>query len=669
MKTFFTICAIIFLSTGLFAQKFIQEWWEPLPNVPGHSEAKAIMTTDDNKLLIAGPTHETWDKGNMFYAKTDSAGNIIWLTYADEQFESYFQRPYHLMTDIDGNLDMIGTYPVVYSSGTYFSKISPSGEILNSTMNGGQYDYQGGYDMEQTADSGFLVAAFKEVYGPGNCFALRKLDNTGHFIWDTTFVDADSNFIGGEFHAMDIVDDSTFVLTGKRDYEAGSAEDLDIIFAKVRVYDDSVKLINLTIYEGEYNDYGTDILTLPDEQGYIICGSGPNENSPSYSQGIILRVDTAGNILWRKTYSRSINSYTSFISEHLDANNDIIVLAQTNGGSIDATLLKYSLEGNMLQKKHFDNGNNNEPTYDFTIDQDGKIYILATTFHDYEIWASVLKVKDICPVDNPDASIENDQPVLGDDIVVHVDNTKDVWQYSLVLLKDSIVLGTYMGNNGTLDFTAAGLNNEDISEGVVVSVIEPNVDCYKNSDTLYPEFICPVETPEASLVNPTPNMGDDLVVRVLNTNTNWEYKLTQINGEVMLGKSMGNGGTYEFTVPGLTNEDVSDGLVVSAMLPGFEECMEYSDTLYPEFIDGIEDIYRFTLRIVPNPGHDFVTVSDTEHRLSELTVYNMNGQAVIKRISLSGNDRIDISVLPEGLYFFRVTYRDGMSVYRKVLKN
>ncbi len=668
MKTLFTFLTIFLLSTGLFAQKFIEEWWEPLPNVPSHSEAKAIMTTDDNKLLIAGPTHETWDKGNMFYAKTDSAGNIIWLTYADEQFESYFQRPYHLMTDIDGNLDMIGTYPVVYSSGTYFSKISPSGEILNSTMNGGQYDYQGGYDMEQTADSGFLVAAFKEVYGPGNCFALRKLDNTGHFIWDTTFVDADSNFIGGEFHAMDIVDDSTFVLTGKRDYEAGSAEDLDIIFAKVRVYDDSVRLMNLTIYEGEYNDAGSDILTLPDDQGYVICGIGPNDNNPLYKQGILMRVDTAGNMLWRKTYSRHIMTYNSFIKIHLDANNDILVLAQTGGGSIDPTLLKYSLDGDILQKKHFDQGAN-EPPYDFTVDQDGKIYILATTFHDYEIWASVLKVKDICPVDNPDASIENDQPVLGDDIVVHVDNTKDVWQYSLVLLKDSIVLSTHMGNNGTLDFTAAGLNNDDVSEGVVVSVIEPDVDCYKNSDTLYPEYICPVEAPAVSLGNPTPNIGDDVVVNIANTSDAWEYTLLQIMGNVTLGTTMGNGSSYTFTVSGLTNEDIAEGLVVSVMLPGFEECIAYSDTLLFEFIDGIEDHYRYSLHIMPNPARNYITVSDAEHRLSELRIYDVNGREILAETKLSSPQQINISTLTTGVYFFRISYKNGESVFRRIVKN
>jgi hypothetical protein len=238
-----------------------------------------------------------------------------------------------------------------------------------------------------------------------------------------------------------------------------------------------------------------------------------------------------------------------------------------------------------------------------------------------------------------------------------------------VLLKDSVVLSTHTGNNGTLDFTAAGLNNDDVSEGVVVSVIEPGVDCFKNSDTLYPEFICPVERPQVSLGNPTPNIGEDVVVNVANTNDSWEYKLLQIMGNVTLGTAMGNGSTYTFTISGLTNEDVSEGLVVSAMLPGFEECIEYSDTLQFEFIDGIEDRYQQSLHLMPNPAHDFITISDDGHRLSELLIFDVKGRQVSGKKEISSPQQINISTLTKGIYFFRISYQNGESVFRKIVKN
>jgi hypothetical protein len=574
MKTLFTLLAVFLISTGLYAQKFIEEWWEPIPDVPYHSEAKAIMITDDNKLFIAGPTHENWDKGNMFYAKTDTAGNIIWLTYAEEQFGQWYQCPRRLMTDVEGNLNMIGDYPVVYNLGTYYTKLSPSGELLSSTVNGGEGDYEAGFDMEQTTDSGFLVAAYKSIYQTGPCLALRKLDNTGHFIWDTLFaLNADTNCIPGIFYGMDKVDDSTFVLTGKRDYAYASAEDLDILFAKVRVYDDSVRFLNFTVYEGEYDDTGSDILTLPDNQGYVICGTGPNDNNPTYSQGIIMRVDTAGNMLWRETYTRHLMVNTNFYKIHLNADNDILVLAQSGSGSIDPTLLKYSLDGDFLQKKHFDQGAN-EPVYDFTIDQDGKIYILATTSHDGQIWASVLKVKDICPLTTPEASLSDTILTPGSDVVVSVAGTNENWSYSLIQINGQVTLSTFMGNGNTLELTAAGLTNEDVSEGLVVSVIEPQVDC-----------------------------------------------------------------------------------------------IEYSDTLHLTFFDGIEDRYQQSLHLIPNPAHDFITISDDGHRLSELLIFDVKGRQVSGKTELSSPQQINISTLTKGIYFFRISYKNGESVFRKIVKN
>ncbi len=674
MKTTFTLFAMLLLSTGLFAQKFIQEWYVQIPAFTYMAEATAIITTPDNNLLVTGPVKSlTRYNGSMFYLKVDTAGNAIWLTHAEEQFDNRFQRAYRLKKDNEGNFVMIGTYPHVYDHITYFTKISPSGDILNTTVNGGQGTYQGGYDIEQTADSGFLVAAYDDNYWNGPSLAVRKLDNEGRFIWDTTFVDADTNLIGGRFYAMDRVDDTTFVLTGIRDYIPGSAEDFDIFFAKIRVYDDSVKMLNLKVYEGEYNDRGYDIMTLPGEQGFIICGKGPNENNTMVTQGILMRIDTAGNTVWKKTFARSLNSNTIFGRVHLNADNDIVVLANAANsvGNSETALLKYSLNGDLLQKTYFNYtaGDQRVTPYDFTIAQDGKIYVAASNMVQGNGYALLLKVKDGCPLHAPEVSLENEQPVLGEDVTVHVQNTNDAWQYNLLQINGDKNLGTYMGNGETLDFTATGLNNEDVADGLAVSVIEPGVDCIKYSDTLFPEFICPVETPVVSLVNPTPALGEDLVVRVLNTNDALQYKLIQVNDEVLLGTATGNGGTYDFSIPGLTNDDVSAGVFVTVMLPGFSECAATSDTLFPRFIDGIEESCQRSLQITPNPFRDYLIITDALHTLSTITVYNTAGkQMTIKKLQ-PVNNKIILPELPTGLYIIKVTYQNGVSLFRKVLKH
>jgi len=541
MKTLISFFAMLFFSTGLFAQKFIQEWYVQIPAITTEGEATAIMTTPDNKLLIAGSANTSYSNGSMFYLKADTAGNAIWLSYSEEQFDVKHQHANHLMTDFDNNFVMIGYYPLGNYPYTYFTKLSPSGEILDATMNGGQWDYQGGYDVEQTADSGFLVAAIKYVYGAHACLALRKLDNTGHFIWDTLFAaNADTNFIPGAFYGMDKVDDSTFVLTGKRRYRKNvGSDDLDILFAKVRVYDDSVRFLNYTVYEGEYNDYGNDILTLADDQGYIICGTGPNENNPGSTQGIILQTDTAGNILWRETFARSMSSNTGFLKIHLNTDNDIDVLAFANDNynTGNAALLKYSLEGDLLQKTYFDHGGN-ENVYDFTLDQDGKIYISTSNMVQGHGFALLLKVKDICPVSIPEAVLNDTILQAGEDVITHVLNTNEAWSYSLIQINGEITLDTYMGNGSTLDFTASGLTNDDVSQGLVVSVIEPGVDCIKYSDALYLEFVDGIDDWHQNTILISPNPFHDYVTISVNNKEKQPVSLSVFTlcGKLLLEK-------------------------------------------------------------------------------------------------------------------------------------
>ena len=576
MKTLVTLFLTFLFSTGLFAQKFVQEWYIDLPGLANSSAATTIMTTSDDQLFMAGYSKTSSSLGSMFFMKTDTTGNVIQTTFAEEQFTDTYQFANRLIEDIDNNYVMIGRYS--YYNSTYFTKLSPDGDVISTRINGSQWGYQGGHDVLQTVDSGYLVSAQHETYGMGMCTALRKLDASGNFVWDTTFVfPEDSTPIVGNFARMAKIDDSTFVLTGNRDYALGSAQDLDVLLAKIRVRDDSVLMLMLKVFQqDETNEQGYDIKVLPDNEGYLICGYGPNENNPSNTVGLIMRTDTAGNLVWKETYTLKWSSSTIFVRVLLDEDENILVLARTQNqyNSSGVSLLKYTLNGEFLQKTHFDYGEA-VLAYDLATDQNGKIYVSASTANPAGQRALLLKVKDICPVATPEASLADTILTPGSDVVVSIANSNDVWSYSLIQINGEVTLGTFMGNGETLEFTASGLTNSDISEGLIVSVVEPGVDCIK-----------------------------------------------------------------------------------------------YSDTLYLEFYDGIEDRYQNSLVIIPNPFHDYITVTDIENNhLSKLAVFNLNGQMILNESALSDHQKIDLSRLPRGIYFFRVTYREGTSVFRKVLKD
>lgn len=69
--------------------------------------------------------------------------------------------------------------------------------------------------------------------------------------------------------------------------------------------------------------------------------------------------------------------------------------------------------------------------------------------------------------------------------------------------------------------------------------------------------------------------------------------------------------------------------------------------------------------IFPNPTSGKITIStDSKIQYTEVTVYNVMGEAVLKTTSLS----LDISNQPKGMYFVRVESELGSSTKKIVLE-
>ncbi len=654
MKTLTTFFAILFISTGLFAQSFQLEWYNEYTEIPATSSGQTIIVDSHDSIIMAGNAYYNSSIGRMFYLKADKDGNVARITYAENQYTNTSQHAFELIEDNDNNYVMVGGYD--YYGSTYFTKISPAGNVISTTINGEQYGYHAAQDVEPAFDGGYLIIAPEFPYDSGSCVGIRKTNSLGQYEWSKSY------YMGG-FQAMAKISITEFIVTGYRDYVPGSMEDYDMILAKININGDI--LWTKTYVEPNGNEMGYDIQTLPNNEGYIICGKVPDYNYPIYTDGVLQKVDLNGNILWKKTYTRYTQTNTVFIKVLQDANGDFFVLARTQSGSSDISLLKYSQSGTLLQESHFDNGTN-ETAYDMAMDSQGAIYISANIGN-----ASILKILDTCPVDKPVATLPDPTPDLGDDIIVAVDNTNTQWKYNLIQINGNVNLGTTMGTGSTYYFNAGALSMDDVSLGLVVSVNKPGLNCFEYSDTLYPEFGCSMEPPVASLVNATPAIGEDLDISVISTVPTYFYKLIQINEGSILDTITGTGKTYHFIIPGLTNDDVAEGLVVSSELPGSGDCIKYSDTLYPQFIDGIEDNFQYNLHIAPNPFQQRISISNlnTTDKLIQITIYTIKGVSVYQHKVTEQAESFNLSSFPKGLYFIKLYFQSGKTVFKKIIKN
>lgn len=157
------------------------------------SWASSVQQTFDKGFIITGYESDPNDY-QICIVKTDSTGNIVWskitngqsgeggqcvkqctdsgyiITGFTNNFGAGAQDIFLLKIDIDGNFKWMKTY----------------GGVWEDT----------GYDVEQTADNGFIVSGRTQSFGPGTLdrnIYLLKTDPTGKLIWTRVYGSAINN--------------------------------------------------------------------------------------------------------------------------------------------------------------------------------------------------------------------------------------------------------------------------------------------------------------------------------------------------------------------------------------------------------------------------------------------------------------------------------------------
>jgi PKD repeat protein len=71
-----------------------------------------------------------------------------------------------------------------------------------------------------------------------------------------------------------------------------------------------------------------------------------------------------------------------------------------------------------------------------------------------------------------------------------------------------------------------------------------------------------------------------------------------------------------------------------------------------------------TVRIYPNPAHESLHFISEEGKRFNLTILNSLGQTLIEQVNFDPSQELDVSVLPEGIYFVSIQNGEQMKVMR-----
>lgn len=306
------------------------------------SRANAIIQTKDSGYLFVGPDMSV-DYSSI--VKVNSKGDTLWTILKNLGIGGgdLAETSIELKDSCYLVGGMIRNISVSYSE-SFLMKISPQGKIIWSQKYGDQFSERC-YSVKQTSDSGFIFTGWRyNASGSESDIILVKTDNAGNKQWEKTFGGTKYDF-GKE---VLILKDGGYMIFGTT-YSYGVG-----LYSMYLIKTDSLgNMLWEKTYGGTSKDYGHSIIETS-EGNYALAGN--TYINTDTMAAYVLKVDTAGVVLWQKKYKGALKEaeFTS-IKELLDG--ELIVCGHIQKDTLNyryhGMLKNLSSDGDLIWEKEY----------------------------------------------------------------------------------------------------------------------------------------------------------------------------------------------------------------------------------------------------------------------------------------------------------------------------
>ena len=602
----------------------------------------AVAAYSDSNSYILGGMIAGASQYNPILIKTNLYGDTIWTNTLNGINVGQ-------LTDMarsnDGGFVFLDSHSNLgINADICLTKTNESGSILwvNSII---KHNVDVGYRIKQTYDNGYIIVgrtnSLPGISGPFPYNAyIVKTNSTGDSLWTRNFGRLNEND-----YAFDVIEtsDSNFVVAGYG--------------TNVGIYGSQVFLIKLkpngdviwTKYLGMYeHEYGYGIAETFDNN-YIITGA-KRKNDPNYQRDAYLaKVDTAGNLLWEKSYNFSNNDAGYRV---LVLNNGYLIAGNSPSDYNDVLLIKADNNGDTLWTKIISDIHQLSTLKSIERCSDNGFLISCRT-NNADL--TLIKTDSLgCIKPEVDSIIGEPNVSLNDTIAFHNYSVRGTW-YFWFSTSGSIVSG-----QGTKDVE---ISWNQIGIDTIYSVAFNNC----GSDTLsYVVMIDSCVVPKISSIigDVHPNVGDlsNYYVNKIEGKNPVSYNWTVSLGTITAGQ-----GSDSISV--LWHSDGIDNISVIAT----NTCgSDTTNTYIYIVIQGVDEMTNITVAdvpVYPVPANNKVYIDlPIVYQNYEIEIYDIYGKQIYHNSMPAGINEIDLSNQTSGLYFIKIIAKEKI-IIKKIILN
>ena len=299
----------------------------------------ALDITPDGDYILAGRGKITEPLYDAWVLKINSIGKVLWQKRYD--VANVMEEITSVQATSDGEYIMAGTITDPVSGNNFWVlKLDSSGNVI------WQKSYVGAGTewrpfIRETSDGDYIMSGNSDSFSGSTDALVLKLDSDGDILWQKSYG-------SGSTYAIHQTSDGGYIVPGTTSsFGAGS---YDLWLLKL----DSAGDI---LWQKTYGDTGNEerpSVQQTSDGGYILAG-GTTPLGASTGDFWVLKLDSAGDILWQKTYGGTgPEQRSTSIQQTVDGGYILGGDTSSFGSGInDFWLLKLDSNGNILQEKTY----------------------------------------------------------------------------------------------------------------------------------------------------------------------------------------------------------------------------------------------------------------------------------------------------------------------------